>query len=81
MDFSTGIGSPKNHGFMTTLLNGKRVTSKVAHLTLAHELGHSFGSSHDETADGQFKRSSVFYYSVWLHVCSIIIILTKYKDG
>jgi len=48
----TGIGSPWNHGFVTTLLKGKRVTARVAQLTLVHELGHSFGSSHDPIEAG-----------------------------
>ena len=50
--YRTGIGSPKNHGFVTTMLNGRRVPVRVIQLTLAHELGHSFGSTHDPSEIG-----------------------------
>ncbi|XP_042148528.1 disintegrin and metalloproteinase domain-containing protein 10 [Ixodes scapularis] len=43
MSLNTGIITFQNHG--------SQVSPKVSEITLAHELGHSFGSPHDETLE------------------------------
>lgn len=40
-----------NTAFVTTLNFGSTVQKSVNHITVAHELGHNFGSPHDETAE------------------------------
>ena len=40
-----------NTNIITTVNHGERVPIFKSALTLAHELGHSFGSPHDDTAD------------------------------
>jgi disintegrin and metalloproteinase domain-containing protein 10 len=56
-------GANTNVGLLTVINNGQIVADAVSSLTMAHELGHNFGSPHDpegvcqpgETAGGQVR--------------------------
>ena len=43
----------QNSGFVTLLNHGQKSTLESSGPTLAHELGHSFGASHDKDTENE----------------------------
>ena len=60
LNFSGGIGESNNHAILTAFSFGKRVPFQQLDITMAHELGHLFGSTHDPKVDGNMLRHVLY---------------------